>query len=489
MSRMVLTVGLGIYGTRLYFQAIDTVDIGLFNLLGASAGLLTILTTGLSSSAVRHLSYSLENEDTGTFTEYANTTYGVFLACGVVIVLLGEAMTPLLAYLDIPDDRRDVAFWVYQLSVLSVAQVAMFAPITSVFVSRQAMVLESTLTLPMPVLNLAVIMLLFVLPGDRLLNFAVMMFAARLLLGFVQAGVCFWVFPDARIRPQCFRRSLVSELVQFAGWTTLSASVSALRIRGTAIVLNLFFGPLLNAAWEAVNRLNTYLHNGLNVFFKALSPAIFSAEGAGRRPQAIGLTLALCRYSSLACLYVAAPAVADMQNLLVIWLEEPPPYAVSFAAISLTVALSEALTRGCAVGVQATGEIGRMVRLVASISIMTIPLACVAFAMGAPPQAVLVISLLTTIVAGTVRVHMAGSRLGFGHLKWLREVVFPVAAVLLCGALAMAPVRLNLPPGMGRLLAVTATYALVGTAATWLFAIPEEERRHFRRMLTLAKTT
>jgi O-antigen/teichoic acid export membrane protein len=485
-GRMVLTVGLGLYGTRLLFLALTDTDIGIFNVLGASVALIEIIRSSLTVSAMRHLSISIGKQDHGEYATTVNTTYGVFGALAVLVYLVGLACTPLLEYLTIPDDRRAVAFWVYQFALLNISRSTIMAPVNAVFVSHQALGLQALLALPGSCLMVVATSLLFVLPGDRLLNFVVILFVGQTLLELLTAVVCFYKFPISRPHFHLFDRSMIGELSRFAGWSALGNLTWTIRTKGSSIILNLFFGPQVNAAWDAAFRACNYQLSLTSGVQNATAPAVIAAEGAGRRQQAARLTLSCAKYSSLASLFLTVPLVIDAENALTVWLDDPPQYSVPMMQVLVATLLIEALRTGFGYAMQATDDIGEMTRKMFKYNILPVPLACVAFALGAPSTAIVWLILASSTLVTLLLVHFVGRRIGFSFYDWVQQVVTPASLVCVIGLLPAISARMLLEPGLARLLIVGLAFAIAALPTIWIAAIGSEDRvrfLHFARLL------
>lgn len=480
-GRMLLTVGLGLYTTRLLFQALSDEDIGIFSVLGASVALMEVVRAALTESAMRHLAICAGEGDEEKFSRVANTAYRLFGMVAAVIYAVGLLATPLVFLLSIPEDRVTAAVWVYQCSLLNMARTVLFAPVNATLVSRQAMVVQAMLALPNSLLMLMITAALFYLPGDRLVNYAILNLSVQALLSVVGAAVCFRLIPGSRPRLGVFERSMIRELIVFAGWTTLGGMLWTLRMRGSAIVLNLFFGPAVNASWEAANRIVGYMNKLVGAIAQAATPAIITAEGAGSRSSMVRLALVSCKYTGLIGSFFAAPIVLDADNILRVWFVSPPEGAVVFSQLLVASLALFGLTRGFGPAMQATNEIGDLIRAFAPLTILPVPVAAAGYWLGAPPEFVGQTILLVTVALAVGQARFVGKRLGFGVGEWAAAAVAPALLVAVIGGVAAWATRLAMPVGPPRIVAVFGAYAAAAAPATWVLAMTAGERTLFVR--------
>jgi O-antigen/teichoic acid export membrane protein len=478
-----LTVGLGVYGTRLLFQALGDADVGIYNVLGASTALLAMLGSSFTASAVRHLAHALGGNDRDEFRVVFNTTIGLFFIMSLLILVVGECLSLGLRWLTIPPDRLDAAFWVYQSTLVIVLVTLVTSPCSAVLTAHQALVLHSLLRIPAVMLAFLAIWLLFYIPGDRLITFAVLTLGARTIYFLLIAGSCFLLFPDARIRPSLFRLSRVRAIASFAGWTALGGMAWNLQIRGSSILLNLFFGPALNATWTVSSRAAGYQEGMTYGVVASATPAIMKTEGTGNRENVTSLMLAMSKFATFASLLIAVPVVLDIQNVVQIWLENPPQYSAMFVSLALVALTIESLCRGTIPAMQATGDIGRFTRKYIMYAMLPIPVACVLFWLGTPPVTLPVCIVLGVSVTTVWRVYFSGQVLNSPMRQWWGAVVLPTLIVATIGALAALPARFMMGEGVARFLAVGLSFAAFAIPAIWFLGIDGREREYFRSFL------
>lgn len=491
-GRKALTVGLGLYGTRLLFQALGKIDVGIFNVVGASTALIAVLGQSFMISAVRHLSHALGREDREEFRILFNTTLVLFALIAVLVFIVGQLLAPCLPWLNIPEERLDTAFWVYQSTLAIVIVTLLAAPCSAVLTANQALVLESMLAIPGVVLTFLAVWLLFYVPGDRLLAFAWFLLAARTIHLALITTCCFVKFPDSRMSLSRFRKSRLPRIGSFAGWTALGGLTWSLRMKGSSILLNLFFGPALNASWDVSTRASNY-HAGIcHGIGSSVTPAIITAEGRGNRRQMISLMFAASKFSTLISLFLAVPIAMDAGNVLNLWIENPPAYAAAFVAYILIALTIDNLNYGNAAAMNATGEIGAYTRYMFRITLLPIPIACAGFYVGLSPMALPILILVFSIGSSVYKVSFVARRLGFTMKEWYSRLVLPVLMVATIGTIACLPVRFVLDAGWLRFLAISVSFAIAAMVAIWRCALSLDEKtrfvgyaRHFWGRITL----
>ncbi|MGH8645592.1 MAG: hypothetical protein ACREX4_14490, partial [Gammaproteobacteria bacterium] len=258
-GRMALTVGVGLVSTRLFLKALGQVDFGLLSVLGATGSVLTLTTTALTASTQRHLAYEIGRGDKLAMAMVFSTALAMFGAVGVALWAIGQSLVPvIMRVLTIPPDRADAAWWVYQFTLLSIASSVILTPYHGIIAAHQELVISSVVDLITSVLRLLIVMALFLIAEDRLIAFSAMNFAASTGVLIALAGLCLWRYPESRPNWRRVRLAEMRRLSTYAGWSMMGTLAWSLRHQGGVILLNLRFGPIVNAAFAISNQLSGY---------------------------------------------------------------------------------------------------------------------------------------------------------------------------------------------------------------------------------------
>lgn len=487
-GRMSITFGMGLVVTRLLLNILGPSDYGLMIALGAGGALLALATEALSFSAQRHLAYEIGRGDDRALRETFNTILGLFLVVGGVIWITGAAIGPLiLRVLTIPPGREKTAFWVYQLAVVGMAMGTWTTPHRSIITSRQAMVCLSIFNIVLSIIRLAVVVAIMFMEGDRLLLYAWLFTAAVLANNVALAATAMARFPEARPRLSLFRRGRLRELSSYAGWTLLNSIGWRIRSQGGTLLLNIFFGPVVNAAYGIATQVVGYVVQFGQAIQVVAQPAAVGAEARGDRRYLHLLTLLSSKYIVILLGFLLIPLWVDTPAVLGLWLGQIPPHTVMLVRLVLVWSLLDRLTQGHLMALQAEGDIGWYSRLSIVLSIITLALATVGiYGLGFGPWCMPAASVVMSIAVAGVRVVGIGRRLELPPGQWARQVVTPAAIVLASAAAAAVAVTLVMAPGPWRVLVITGANAAVLAPLAWMVGLQAWEREHFKRVAVAA---
>ncbi|MEO0514847.1 MAG: MATE family efflux transporter [Planctomycetota bacterium] len=431
-GRMVLTVGIGLVTTRLVYTTLGEVDYGIFTVLGGGLSLIMILSTALAASAQRHLAFEIGRGDQQALREVFCTSVAIYLGLGLIIAGLGLGLRPVFLHgLTIPDDRQYAAAWVYDLSLFNLSVSVLVTPFLAVFIARQALVQDAIFGIVASTTGLLAILLTPWVHDDALIGYIILFIAAGLFLKALQIIRGLLLFPETRFRPRYLRKNRVRELVGFAGWSFLGAITWQGRIQGGNILINVFFGPAVNASYAIATQVIAYMNNFSGAITNAARPAIASIEGAGKRSQTQRLALTVSKLTVFGSCFVAIPLMFEPAVILSLWLGRVPPYADSFIPIMMAWVIGTQVVVGHLIALAATGKIGRVTRYTFWIGILPIPLGyCVFKFTSATPPYLSVCTLAITLILTCFHTNMIGRIVQIPVANWVVHVLKPISAVI-----------------------------------------------------------
>jgi|GEM_PF-2536721 len=482
--RMVLTVGIGLYTTRLVFRLLGDVDYGLLSVLGAGGGLLLIFSDALVGSAQRHLAHELGRGDRQQLRIVFSTSVILFFAAGLTVLLVGGAISfSLVHVLAIPVERQVTCYWVFLMTLVMLAANVWGTPFRAMMTAHQSMILLSFLELLQSVLQLAAAVLLISTPGDRLMVYALALLVVTGITTLLSVGVCLLWYPEGRPSLGLFRWSELRSIGRVAGWGVLGGTSWRLFMQGATIILNLAFGPLANAAYAVALQLNGYQNSLAEPIRRTVQPVLSYLYARNEQSRLQFLVLAASKYQVILMLYVAIPIMLETEGLLTLWLGSSPPYTSAMLRWIVFGFMAFYLTNGFDMLVLATGKLAHYTLLSTATNCLYIVVPALLFAtVSVGPWAMPAAFAVITILTAPLRAFYAGQQIGLSVRAWSRHVLAPVAAVAVVGMAAAATAHLLLEPSPHRLFVVACAHAVAAAPATWILALGPDEKQHFLRM-------
>ncbi|SFS36809.1 Na+-driven multidrug efflux pump [Porphyromonadaceae bacterium NLAE-zl-C104] len=442
-AKMAITVFVSLYTTRLLLSSLGAIDFGIFNVVGGIIAMLGFLDAAMAGATQRFMSIAEGEGKPEKKKAIFNISIILHLAIAIVLglVLLIVGYFFFNGILNIPDDRVYAAKVVYGSMIVSTMLTVMTVPYEAVLNSHENMLYYAIVGVIESFLKLAVAFIVVYALQDKLIVYGVLMAVISLLVMAIMRIYCHRRYEECIIAPRRYwDRSLMRQMTGFAGWNLLNNASRMISQYGLGIVLNNFFGAILNAAQGIANQISGQLMAFSNTMIKAVSPMIAKSEGAGEREKMLNASLLSAKYGYLLFAIFAVPFLLETPYILEIWLEEVPDWAVLFVRLQLILLLVEQLTLMVGRSVEVQGDIKVYFALQSFLNILPIVLTYLFFSFGFPPYYLYIIWILVGgIISGSVCVYFAKLKCGLKFSDFMYKVfypsVIPTIGMLITGAI------------------------------------------------------
>ena len=485
-AQQVVTVAIAIVSTPLIFRALGETDWGVYGVLGAGLSLLWVFTDALIASASRHLAFELGAGDEGAAKRVFNQVLCLFALTAVILYSVGWFLGPwILQGLTIPESRERAAWWTYQLLLLNLTVGLLQTPFFAVFMARQALVQDAIFRVLNSLCMLGAAIILTFSSWDRLILYAVLTAIIQTSLAFTQVLVALYRFDEARPRPGLITLRGTLPLISFAGWTFVGSVAWRLRMQGAIVVLNLFFGPIVNGAYNLSIQVSGIQRQVRDAVTRAALPHMTQNAGAGQRNTMKQMVLITSKYGSLLMVMMLGPLILEGDTLLRWWLgKQAPPYTYEFIVWMSLSMLIDALTTGHWMAASAEGRVAKLVSVALIPLLAPIPIAVMVFWWTSAGP----VMLVWLVVGGTlgtmlVQIAVAGPISGVTFRQWLARVVWPVGAVFAASLGAAWLLQAVLEEGVERVLYVVGLFLALAAALSWFCALRANERAQFLQLV------
>ncbi len=259
-GKMAVTTVFVLFSSRLVLAALGVVDFGLYSVIAGIMAFMAFLNLAMATSSQRHLTYALGQRDFVQLNRIFNTCIGLHLALTLLLVLLGETIGVWFLHhvLNIPGSRRIAAYWIYQFTVISTASYVIAVPYQALLTAHEALVAVAVFGVIQSFLTLLLALFIGTVHGDRLIVFVLISSAIAVLITLAQMALCRIRYAESRMNTGCMlERRWISELLGFSGWSLFGSLANVARFQGLAFLLNVYFGPTVNAAYGIANQVNS----------------------------------------------------------------------------------------------------------------------------------------------------------------------------------------------------------------------------------------
>lgn len=484
-ARSLAAAALALFSGRWVLAALGESDYGLYNLVGAIIVFVTFLSTVMAGSAARFFAVAIGADDSAEVRSWFRASLTIHLGLGVGLVALGIPVGEFAVrhFLTIPAERIGACLAVFRVSLVSAFLGIVSVPFASMFNARQRMGELALWGLVQSFLMFALAAALATTSGDRLVFYAVWSVAIMGAVQLAQILRAMRRFPECSLsRMPPLESGKVRELFAFTGFVLVDNVGALLRNQGTAILLNLYFGPAVNAAYGIANQVSAQTSQFSGSLLGAFAPEINASEGRGDRARMLRLADRASRYGTLLMLVFAVPLMIEMPYVLRLWLGSPPEHTTALCRWILAMFLIDRMTTGNLFAVLAGGKIAAYQATVGLLQVMALPLAWVLLAMGWAPHWVGGAFVATSSAIAVGRVEWSRRLFGVRPAAWLRDVLMPCLAVVAAAALFAWLPSLWMESSLVRLVLASFASGVASLVSFWRFASGPEEKAVFAKL-------
>ncbi len=475
--RMVFLMLVTLYSSRVILKALGVEDYGIYNVVGGIVTMFQMLSGSLSAAITRFITFELGRGDCVKLRAIFSTAINIQLFLGLVIIVLAETVG--LWFLEckmvIPENRLVAAIWVYQFSILTFLINLISVPYNSEIIAHECMDAFAYIGIFDALGRLAVAFLIAYAPFDRLIYYSVLMCVLALILRFIYWLYCKRKFEECKY--ECtWDSKLLKEMFSFAGWNFIGSSSAILREHGGAILINLFFGPTVNAAKGIATQVNSAVTAFTNNFLTAVQPQITKSYASGERKYMMSLLFKSIRLSFYMLLVLTLPIFTETSNILNLWLGSVPNYSIAFVQLTLVFTLSEAVSHPLVTAMLATGKIRNYQLVVGGIQMLNLPLSYLCLYLGMDAQFVLVVSIILSQCCLFARLMMLRNMIGLSVWGFLRQVYMNIFVVTLVAVPIPILLSLLLDDSFPSMLFLVLASVLCASFSTFFFGCEKSER-------------
>ena len=482
--RMGLIMIISLWASRVVLSTLGETDFGLYNVIGGIVVAFSFLNGVMNSACNRYYATQLGRQDYEALHQVFKVNVTIFLILAAAILLLSErvGLWIMERKMNIPADRLTACRWVYQLSIFSFLCSVVAIPYRAIITAKEKMKVYAYCSVVEAALKLGIVFLLSISPIDRLVFYALMMLLVSLATNGFYILYCHRCYTECRYDWHC-DKALAREIVSFNGWGVLGSMATIGKNQGVNILLNMFFGPAVNAARGLANQVYVNVYQFVQNYVLAFNPQIVKSYAAGERDAMMRLVFQASRFSYFLLYAIVLPLLLEMDCVLGLWLKEVPALTASFASIMLAVSLVDSFHDPLFYAVQATGKVKWYNILVGGSQLLIVFVAYFLLKfMHIQAQTVFWLIFVFAIITQGIRIGMAVRYASMDLRAYLRGVLLPIVAVSAVSAVLPFVFVQMVPSGVGRLLVTVAISLACTGLAVWAIGLEKSERSAIRNL-------
>jgi O-antigen/teichoic acid export membrane protein len=405
--RQILIMLVSLYTVRVVLEILGAEDYGIYNVVAGVVTMFGFLSGSMATSSQRFFAFELGRGDSERLKKIFSLSLLICILIAAAVLLLAETIGLWFVNnkLIIPSDRIGSVHWIYQFSIISFGFTIMVTPYMGAIIAHEDMTIYAYVSIVEAVLKLGVVFLLRIIDLDKLQLYGILLCGVT----FINTGI-YRVICKRKYRECTFRffadKKLFKELTGFTGWNLIGSFSFLLRTQGVSILLNLFFGPLINAARGIAVQINSVINSFTQNFITAIRPQITKLYADKKYHEMFVLVFWSAKLSYFLVYIFTVPLLFEMSYIIHIWLVNPPPYTVLFICLGFLDILFESFNSPLMHAAQATGKIKLYQSVVSGILLLNIPVAYLVLKAGFPPYSVVIVDIFLMAAAAIVRIFM-----------------------------------------------------------------------------------
>lgn len=484
--RMVFIIVIGLLCTRYVLAALGKSDYGLYTVVGGLIAMLGFLSTAMSTTTRRFINIEMGKPD-GNPNRIFNICLAVHIALAALILVFAETvgMYYIHHWLNVEPGKMQDAVFVFQISTISACLGIINLPYQSLMESFERFFQTSAIDIVSNLFRLVMVIFLLGYEGNGLRLYAVIMVAMTFMSMVLYHLYCHRNWPGIiRWNPQKGRETY-REVISFNNYTAISAAAYIARTQGSTLIVNFFFGTVVNSALSVAYQIENFSVTSMSRLTNAAAPQITQNYSGGNQQRSIDLVYKISRFSVLLMTVLVCCAYVEIDFLLGLWLKDVPEGAILFTKWTLLSALVRSFTAGTSTLEQATGKIKWFQIWNSALSIACLPIGFAAYRMGAPVVTIIQLYIGYSVVYRIVELVLLHRLIGFDVTGYLtKSYIKPLLVVLIMAAFLLLYNRI-VPENIalaGHLMGIMITFVTVLVVSFFVGMYPWE-RDSVKRIL------
>lgn len=432
--RMIVTTLVSLYTARLTLILLGVEDYGVYNVVAGIVNFTGIIMGSMVQATQRFLSVDVGNKDMDSFKRTFSMTTNIFIIVCILCVLVLELVGPIsiATFLTIPPGSMVAAQWIFQFALFDFVLTTMTIPYNAAIIAHERMNIYAYFTFLDIFLKLIVVLGLYFSYGDKLIVYGALGVVACVIRNIVIYYYCKKKV-DGCTYEKFWDKGYFKNLSSYMGWSFLGSTSRVLTIQGQAIILNMFFGPVVNAAKAIADKINTIIYSFVSNFYMAVTPQIIKTYAVKDYNYTKKLVVSSSKIGFFLLLIVSIPLICNMKDLLYMWLgeEQVSSTMIKFCQLILVYSLVNALEAPITKVVQAHGEVKKYEIYVGVITLLFLPLCYLIFKLGLPAYSSIILLTIVYSIAHIYRVFYMSAILNITTSEYLITVLIPTIVVSL----------------------------------------------------------
>ena len=475
--RMMLTMLVSLYTVRVVFSTLGLVDYGLYNVVGGIVVMFSFLSNTMAAASQRFFAFDLGRNDLLQLKNTFSLTSTIYFIISIIVFLLAETVGLwfLNTQMIIPPERMDAANWLYQFSILSFIVTILVIPYNAIIIARENMAVYAYVSIIEVILKLVIVYMLLLISFEKLKLYAILMFATTCIVSLIYLVICKRKYAECRYQFH-WDKHLFITLMSYSGWNLFGAIATVMNNQGINILLNLFFGPAVNAAVGIAYQVNSNVSQFVMNFHTAVKPQITKYYAAEENDKMMALAFNSSKYSYFILFILSMPILLEANYIFIFWLKSVSEYMVLFTRLIIIIALIDSLSYSLQTIAQATGKIKLYQIVVGGMLLLNLPSSYILLKSGFQPQATMYVAIVISAICLLLRLLMLRRLVKLPVRRYIRQVFMRVFFVSIMAPIIPLFIIYRLDESFTRLIIIGLSGLISSISTIYIIGLSKNER-------------
>lgn len=429
--RMLFTMLISLYTSRVVLKTLGVDDYGIYNVVGGIVSLFSIISAALSGSIARFITFELGFNNSAKLNIIFSTSINIQIIFAFIIILLSEigGIWFISNEMSISVDKVYTAIWVLQCSIFTFAINIISVPYNAALIAHENMKVFAYISIIETILKLLIVYVLYISTYNKLITYSLLLLGVSVFIRLLYGIYCKKRYEECQYH-FIFDKKVFKEMASFAGWNFIGASSFILRDQGVNIVINIFFGPAVNAARAISTQVSNAVLNLGNSFMSALNPQITKSYANSDFEYTSNLIIYGAKISFFLLFIISLPIIIETEAILQMWLSIVPKYGCIFVKLMLFFSLCESIASPMTTALLATGKIKYFQIIVGGLQILNFPLSYLLLHKGMQPETTIIIAIAISHLCLVTRLIMINKEINLSIRCFIFKTYIPIVLVV-----------------------------------------------------------
>ncbi|RBW54253.1 hypothetical protein DS884_17520 [Tenacibaculum sp. E3R01] len=482
--RLIVSSILGLFSARFLLSGLGNSDFGLYNVVGGIVVMMAFFNSVMISTTNRFIAF-----ETGKGNEESiNKIFNISLVLHIVIALLILLFTETLGvfyvenYLNVDISRVSDSIFVLRFSSYATIITVISIPYQGVITANENFLVRGMIEILRSFLALGVAISLMLFVNDKIRLYSLLISIVNIIPAILFFIYCAKKYP--RIIKFNFQKNKLKykEMLSFSSWNLIGASAHLGKSTGASLIINNFFGTILNAAFGIANQLNTIVLMFSMNLAQAAIPQITKSFSVGNKNRTLVLAAYISKYTWYMMLIPALPLILETKYLLSLWLDTYPENTVIFCRLMIVGTLISGLGNGLSSVVEASGKVKYFQIVLSTTSLLSLPIAYFVFFKGGNAYWIFIIIIIANVINVIMSQILLRIIINFDVKYFLKTSFLKILYVLImiCPLLI---IHAFIPEGVMRFLVFSTVTFLWTLFSIYMVGIDNNEKEILKGMI------